>query len=269
MKTPLLRLTAILLLILGLTAAQQRAHDPATDPDIVKGILEDIYKGKIVTLQSFNQTNNIVYDIQGELQSKLRPGDWTLYGLLEIHSVSVNHKRIRFSAHRIWAKYHQTKSKWEHVRSPFGAKVTIKLDHRSLAGPWNTALAAAFLAGNKDLADIAPPHWQPFLRGEAPDAEELLAEVTSDGETNFQFKRRKGKRPQFSREARAAGVSGSVMIWVNLNTEGRFENPMIVQPLGVGVETAILKAIKGWKYEVPEEYQNTDQIKVLLQFQYR
>lgn len=55
--------------------------------------------------------------------------------------------------------------------------------------------------------------------------------------------------PEYSEEARAAKYSGSVMLSVVINPDGKAENIQIVKPLGMGLDEKAIEAVEKWRFK--------------------
>ncbi len=55
--------------------------------------------------------------------------------------------------------------------------------------------------------------------------------------------------PQYSPEARAAGLQGTVLLSLDVKPDGAAENVRIRRGLGLGLDEEALKAVKQWRYE--------------------
>ena len=246
---------------LCLPAWAQTDADRTVDPAIVRAVLEGQFNNKVVTLRKFNQMNDLKYDIEGTLLSRRQPGDWTLYSRIEIQGVKVNRKRIQFKGRRLWAHYKERTKEWENIRAPFVVRIQIQLGEGGLDAPWDEALRVIFLTESEDFVDFVAAAWQPFLRGVAPDPDEMLKEThifeeeMKDENLKNPFRLKRSKRIPFLEEARAAKVRGRLVLLFYMGYDGRLESPMILQPVGVGIEDVVLRTLKAWRFTVPKGYE--------------
>jgi TonB family protein len=54
--------------------------------------------------------------------------------------------------------------------------------------------------------------------------------------------------PEYSDEARAAGLQGSVILSIEVDSDGITQNPRIIYPLGVGLDEKAIAAVGQWRY---------------------
>ncbi len=59
--------------------------------------------------------------------------------------------------------------------------------------------------------------------------------------------------PEFSAEARSAGVQGTVVLDLVVSSLGRAENIQVVSPLGFGLDEKAIAAISRWKFRPAEK----------------
>jgi len=54
--------------------------------------------------------------------------------------------------------------------------------------------------------------------------------------------------PEFSEEARKAKLQGVVMLYAEVDTNGRLRNIRVTQGLGLGLEEKAIEAVKQWRF---------------------
>jgi TonB family protein len=55
--------------------------------------------------------------------------------------------------------------------------------------------------------------------------------------------------PEYSDDARAAGLQGSVILIVEIEPDGHTENPQVIHTLGLGLDENAIDAVKQWRYD--------------------
>lgn len=55
-------------------------------------------------------------------------------------------------------------------------------------------------------------------------------------------------QPAYTEEARQAGIEGTVVLYVEINPEGRAVNPKVIRSLGHGLDEKALQAVAEWKF---------------------
>ena len=85
------------------------------------------------------------------------------------------------------------------------------------------------------------------------------------------FRVKRSKRIPFLDEARAAKIRGRLVLLFYMGYDGRLESPMILQPVGVGVEAVVLRTLAAWRFKVPEGYEagERQQIVFPIKFDYK
>lgn len=89
---------------------------------------------------------------------------------------------------------------------------------------------------------------QTLAQGSAEEISYLLQERTQKG-TNGQIIILKSVFPEYPKDALAAGIEGVVAIEFTVNTNGRVDEPKIVQPSIDSLNQASIRAIKKWQFE--------------------
>ena len=56
-------------------------------------------------------------------------------------------------------------------------------------------------------------------------------------------------QPEYTPEARAAGLEGSVVLYIEVNPAGEVENTQVIQSLGLGLDEQAMDAVKQWRFK--------------------
>jgi len=59
-------------------------------------------------------------------------------------------------------------------------------------------------------------------------------------------------QPEYSPEARKAGLQGTVVLWVDLDDEGRVRDVQVAKGLGMGLDEQAVRAVQRWRYKPAE-----------------
>ena len=72
-------------------------------------------------------------------------------------------------------------------------------------------------------------------------------------------------------QAHAAKVRGRLVLLFYMGYDGRLESPMILQPVGVGIEYVVLRTLKAWRFRVPEDYESGERHQIIfpVKFDYK
>ena len=55
--------------------------------------------------------------------------------------------------------------------------------------------------------------------------------------------------PEYSEEARKAKYQGTVLLYIEVDTDGRATNIRVVRSLGLGLDEKAIEAVKKWKFK--------------------
>jgi TonB family protein len=86
-----------------------------------------------------------------------------------------------------------------------------------------------------------------ITQGSAEDISRLLQERTQKG-TNGQIIILKSVFPEYPKDALAAGIEGVVAIEFTVNTNGRVDEPKVIQKSIDSLNQASIRAIKKWRF---------------------
>ena len=95
------------------------------------------------------------------------------------------------------------------------------------------ALALAAFGWAQDNANPGPPNG----RGPVPRSSPVAATVIRRVE------------PEYSSEARAAKLDGTLTVYVDIETSGRPSNVQVIQGLGMGLDEKAIEAVKQWEFQ--------------------
>lgn len=227
--------------------------------------LDATYKNKIYILRHAITKESQHYDSAGQLVDSAAEGPWTVYGALEIKSVTLSSNQLRFTANRLVYTYDQGKKdlvpkriKWDK------AKVTLDI---ALSHPVTTIdevdsmLHRIFAISEKELIETVPDYWLPFLERQTSakpsPAAGGLAEIKKDspeatdkiGPGVTRPEAVHTPEPEFSEFARKFGMQGTVVLEIIIDKTGAVVRPEIWRPIGFGLDEQAVERVRGWKFK--------------------
>jgi TonB family protein len=252
MKRNCLAVVVTLSLLLGLGAQSDERKE-------IENQLNELYKGKIVTLRHFYRGERLRFDTQGNLLKGGEPGPWTLYGRIEINDVKVHRDRLELRGRRMLVRYNGDAREFEHLRTR--DKVRIEIGNHPTQ--WTSSIArdlsqSVLLGPTEPVATILPTFWQTFLdkpdsvctENESPFADASNAEKRIWLSMNDSQKRIVSQGPPtYPPRAKQAGLEGTVRMCVLIGTDGKVEEAILVKPAGLGFDETAMETVSNWRYE--------------------
>jgi TonB family protein len=71
--------------------------------------------------------------------------------------------------------------------------------------------------------------------------------------------------PEYSDEARAAGLEGTVHVSLNIAPDGTAINEKVLSPLGLGLDEKAIECVRQWRFALPA-IQTLDPVTVVVNF---
>lgn len=210
--------------------------------------------GSVWLLRGFPSGKTIHYTADGRLIQPWKAGPW---GLAKIGIELVGAKGGEFWVwgHRYGVVYQPKTRAFKTVR----LKESVTLRIAMGKGPWPAArltelTSRIFLQGAADFIAAVPADWQPFFRlGKAAGA---ACRSASRHRAKGRSARPKVSKPRvlsspgprFAREVRNSWLAGSVVMCVQVGTDGRAHKIQVVKPLGLGFGDAAVAAVRRWRF---------------------
>ena len=228
--------------------------------------LNSTYKNKIYVLRHAIAKESQHYDSAGQLLDSATEGSWTIYGALEITSLTLSSSQLRVAANRLVYTYDQGKKdlvprriKWDK------AKVTVDV---ALSHPVTTSdevdniLHLIFVFSESELIETVPDYWRPFLQKQTSatpsPAKGGLTEIKSGSPEAIERinpptvtapKPVYTPEPEFSDFARKFGKQGTLVLTVIIDKTGAVVQPKIFRPVGFGLDEQAITRVRSWKFK--------------------
>ncbi len=87
------------------------------------------------------------------------------------------------------------------------------------------------------------------LQANASESEPEEAETTVNGLPIRVLKRTLQTQPNYTEEARLAGVEGTVVVYAEIAKDGFPENLRVLRSLGYGLDQEAIRAVQQWRFE--------------------
>jgi TonB family protein len=229
----------------------------------VQDHLNATYKNKIYILRHPITRESQHYDTAGQLLDSAAEGSWTLYGALEIKSVTLSSSHLRLTADRLVYTYDKGRKdllpkriKWDK------AKVTldVALSHPLTSNEADSLLHRIFVSSESELIETVPDYWRPFLQKQTsttPPPRDLT-EIKKDSSEAIERinppavtapKPVYTPAPEYSDFAMKFGMQGTVVLEAIIDKTGAVTEPEILRPVGVGLDEQAITKVRTWKFK--------------------
>jgi TonB family protein len=75
--------------------------------------------------------------------------------------------------------------------------------------------------------------------------------------------------PEYSEEARKAKFQGTVVLWVEIEPDGRVGNIRVKSPVGLGLDEKAVEAVKTWRFEPAKKNGQAVAVASLIEVNFR
>jgi TonB family protein len=235
------------------------------------------YADKVLTLRHFYTGDHLRFFADGRLRGDAPVGPWTLDGQIEIREVRMKGRVLEISGRRIELVFDQ-KNLSNHSPKPLDLLATLdnysgkerevletylqqqkvdieiemsskKVSKEEIA----SAIHSVFLLPGESMMDAVPDFWQAYftdVEGKAY-APPLSLGTVYRVEPHVTSSPRKvnAPAPEYSDEARRAGLEGSVILWLVVDAAGAPHDVQVQRPLGLGLDEKAVERIRTWTFE--------------------
>ena len=227
-------------------------NDSGPTPDPVLAAAQ-LWLGRALILRGFWASNDLEYDAQGMLKKPGKATDWTLAGM-QLNKVSRRPDgSLELDGERVAIRYNPDQHSFDrhplaqtHLRVVFPAQDPAGVD-RALTAIFSTGIDPA-------LERSLPPFWSHYFLPQLPwtgDGLETAAIVAPGGklpEGAVPPVAEKKPEPDYTAEARADNVKGTVGLRVTVGADGVPRHVTIRQPLGYGLDRNAAEAVGRWQF---------------------
>jgi TonB family protein len=246
------------------------------DDSPVRELNHDLH-GKIFLLRNFYRGDKLHYNGAGEILGNAPTGSWTVDGAVEISKINLAHNRLQIRTNRCFLT--SSPDGYDLARSERELTMEIDLDREPTMDSLGSLMHQLFLTSQDRAADLVPAYWKPCFGaptkgstacGLSPRLAPLFRfaaplQVTSTpvggkeaSDNHAIFGVGKGVSPphiihdpdpEYSVEARKAGVEGMVIIGLVVDKVGEPTDVKIISPVGYGLDEKAIESVKTWKFE--------------------
>jgi TonB family protein len=235
------------------------------------------YEKQVLMLRHPVWSNSQKYDAAGNLIGHADPEPWTTHGGVEITKIRLAGDRLELEGTRCIYGYNPKQKTMLPVQLKDKTKVKVQI---ALPTPLSTmaeadaAIDRVFTRNDEELIDSVPDYWRPFLktlhaRAGKPDDEPAakqkmvdlptpreaaagkeVAPMKIDGKLVKAPRARFTPEPSFTELARnKLRAEGVVVLSVIIDREGKVQRPIIIRPIGGGLDEQAIETVKLWKFD--------------------
>ena len=253
-KGPIAALLPLLLLVGGGAAQTSAPVTPAADPVVAAA---EVWIGRALILRGFPAGNELEYDRAGKLLNGGKVVDWTLAGM-NVEKVSRRGKdekdekdELELDGTRVAIRHNPDQHQFD--RHPL-KDVHIKVVFAAADAPSvSRTMTAIFSTGiDPALERSMPPEWShyffPATEWTGADALTGVTIVPANEKLLVLPEAEKKPEPDYTDQARADKVKGTVGIRLVVDAEGVPRRITIRQPLGYGLDARTAEAVGRWRF---------------------
>lgn len=240
-------LLAILILLVAPLAAQ------STEAELKARLIH-----KPLYLRGQWHDDQLKFDANGSLIGVSGPYPFTLSGV-EINSVKLSDKGLKLKGHRVGLVFDHDAIQRKSLES-----VALEIDPPA-GGDYSSALQRIFTDDLAEFVPSLPSYWREygikhFLHGadaaSGKDVGKVLSgepKVVRVGGSVVPPKVLFAADPQFTALARSERIGGKVLVYVQVDREGKPNHVRILKPVGFGLDEMAAKSVSEYKFKPAEE----------------
>lgn len=255
------------------------------------------YADKILTLRHFYEGDQLRFLSDGRLHGDAPVGAWTLDGQIKVREVHLKGKLLEVDGRRIEIVF-DPKNLSNHSPKPLDLMATLDnysgkerevlqkyLLQKEVAveiempsgkpteGEATAAIHAVFALPGESMMDAVPDFWRPYfadVEGKTYDPPSSLGTVYRVEPHVVSAPRAvNSPAPEYSEEARRAGLQGSAILWLVVDATGAARDVQIQRPLGLGLDEKAVERIRTWTFEPGKKDGQSVPVKINIEVSFR
>jgi TonB family protein len=237
----------LLTAILFACALPTALHAQSTEADLKARLLK-----KPLYLRGCWRDDRLKFDSTGQLTSKSQPFPFTLSGI-DIDSVKLKGDRLQLSGHRVGVLIEKDVPE----RRPLDERIQIEI-LPTANQDYSQSLNAIFVDDLAALVPTMPPYWQAWAQEHilhiAPIMPPKPAPIGGTGAMRVGGgvkapRPLKMSDPAFSQAAHDLKVSGTVLVYLWVDQQGKPTHLRLLRPRGLGLDELSLAAVASYQFQ--------------------
>jgi TonB family protein len=264
--------------VIWLTASPLSLHGAMPGQKQIEQSLRDTYKGKSLFLRNFYVSPTLHFDSKGDVMGPQGVGPWTLYSRIIVNGFRLKSNVLEIDGDRLFLLYLPENKRFQALRGR-RVRIRVDLDHEpSSIQDLEPLLVKIFLKPGEDFSQLVPPYWQGFYSHmNNPDWSQKEAnrgakvpwdqkEAANGWTPPVPIHR---PEPGYSAEARAARISGTVVLVAVIDQDGHVTNVVLIRPLGMGLDEQAVETTRTWTFKPAQHNGNAKAAKIIIETTFR
>ncbi|HZS29505.1 MAG TPA: energy transducer TonB [Candidatus Angelobacter sp.] len=222
--------------------------------DLQRNLQNRFFK-KVFLIRNFYGGNHLTFDSQGALVKGEKTvgyhGCWCA-AQLQIEKVEVKKDELILQGPRIVGIYDSKKREFSKLfREGSSVQLEIELDSSQIDEQTIVGiLEKVFFAKTDDLERLIPDAWRaPGFDPEAHEVTRVKKDAASEKENVSAPKPVHTPDPEYSEQARRAGIAGDVLLWLVVDEQGKVVRIRVMRCLGAGLDERAVQTVSTWRFE--------------------
>jgi TonB family protein len=261
--------------VLLLAATSTSLWGGNASPKELERLLKPVYEGKTLVLREFHSGSDLQFDSKGKLLKGGLVGPWTLDGEIKVKQVKVSNDELEIRGNRLYLEYDESKRRFEAFA---GDKVVVHIQTGSPPdglSPILNLINGAFLSSEDSLADFVPDFWKSFVLGLASGSPAATDESKAVGQPAVTNRGIQAPvpllqpEPPYTPEARGAHVTGTSILRVVIDEQGRVGDVFLQKPIGMGLDESAVETVRRWRFKPALKDGKPVKVSVMVQVSFR
>lgn len=230
----------------------------------IESALRNEYQGKVLIVRGFYTGAKLEFESNGKIVGDAKNGYWSSDALLKVDLISVRHKYLRLSGHRVLSLFDASEGVFKDSPTNEPLEITIQIDPA-----WNVlpdflaAIDRVLTSDRTYLTSGAPEYWGCWLSGRIVRTNDPFGWKCISVQ-NIPSKPGRGAfrvgggvsapralaapDPAYTKVAQKAKFQGTSVLFVIIDERGEAAEIRIARPLGGGLDDKAVEAVRSWKF---------------------
>jgi TonB family protein len=251
---------------IGLISAALLAWVPVCLGQSSQSELEARLLHQQIYLRGLWESDSLRFDAAGKIAESSGTTSPMLSGV-DIEKVELTDGRLRLTGKRMGVVYPEKQPTWADLKQRLKIEIAAPAN-----GDYGPALEAIFSPDLAGLAPAAPEFWQKFLltgmpKPEKPHVTESPLRKVGGGVVPPRVLY--APDPRYTDKARRIKLSGSVLVYLQVGTDGMPDHVRIVRPLGGGLDEAAMKTVEAYRFSPAMDGQTPVPVEMYVQVNFQ